>query len=119
VLRVRGTKRVDVVAAASLALAAFFVSGLPGWRDAAQAQGMALPGKFAVSETGAATYEVPITVPPGTAGMVPSLSLSYNSQSGNGLLGMGWQLEGLPSIGGCAAASTMTPMTGSAWTASG
>ena len=33
--------------------------------------------------------------------MVPSLSLTYNSQGGNGLLGMGWELEGLPSIGRC------------------
>jgi hypothetical protein len=98
--RVRGAK-VFGFAAAALGLAAFFMPGLPGWRDWAQAQSMALPGKMGVSETGAATYEVPITVPPGTAGMVPSLSLSYNSQSGNGLLGMGWQLEGLPSLGRC------------------
>jgi hypothetical protein len=40
-------------------------------------------------------------VPPGTAGMAPSLSIAYNSQARNGLLGMGWHLEGLPSIGRC------------------
>ena len=44
----------------------------------------ATPGSFKVNETGAATYTVPITVPLGTAGMAPALSLNYNSQSGNG-----------------------------------
>ena len=34
-----------------------------------------VPGSFAVGSTGAATYSVPIQVPPGTAGMVPALSL--------------------------------------------
>jgi Salmonella virulence plasmid 65kDa B protein/Insecticide toxin TcdB middle/N-terminal region/FG-GAP-like repeat len=62
---------------------------------------MSLPGQFAVNQTGAATYTIPIAVPPGTAGMIPSLSLEYNSQSTNGLLGVGWTLGGLPSIGRC------------------
>jgi hypothetical protein len=99
--RLRGACGFAFAAAMGLALAASFMPGLPGWGDRAAAQSMALPGKFGVGETGAATYEIPITVPPGTAGMVPSLSLSYNSQAGNGLLGMGWQLEGLPSLGRC------------------
>ena len=63
---------------------------------------MQLPGNFGVGSTGAAGYSVPIQVPPGTAGMAPSLSLSYSSQSGNGIVGMGWTLGGLPSIGRCA-----------------
>ncbi|NPU10059.1 hypothetical protein HL666_04745 [Bradyrhizobium sp. 83002] len=63
---------------------------------------MSLPGGFSVSQSGAATYSVPIAVPPATAGLSPSLSLDYSSQGANGLLGAGWSLGGVPSIGRCA-----------------
>ncbi|CAN7238854.1 FG-GAP repeat domain-containing protein [Polaromonas sp. LjRoot131] len=59
------------------------------------------PGQFSVSESGAATYRIPLPVPPGVAGMEPKLELNYNSQGGNGLLGMGWGLGGLSIIGRC------------------
>ena len=62
---------------------------------------MIVPGQFNVSATGAATYNIPIAVPPGSAGMVPALSLGYSSQSGNGIAGIGWTLSGLPSISRC------------------
>lgn len=61
----------------------------------------ATQGQFQVSESGSANYTLPLAVPPGTAGMQPSLSLSYNSQGGNGLLGMGLSLGGLSSISRC------------------
>lgn len=65
------------------------------------AQIMTTPGQAGVSPTGAATYKIPITAPPGTAGMMPAISLSYSSHQGNGLLGIGWAIEGLPSVGRC------------------
>ncbi len=63
---------------------------------------MSIQGQFAVNEAGAATYSIPIQVPPGVAGMEPRLALFYNSQAGNGFLGMGWNLAGLSSIQRCA-----------------
>jgi len=59
------------------------------------------PGSFRVTESGAAEYRIPIRVPPGIAGMEPKLALVYNSQAGNGLLGMGWNLEGLSAVARC------------------
>jgi hypothetical protein len=60
-----------------------------------------MPGSFRVTESGAAEYRIPIRVPPGIAGMEPKLALVYNSRAGNGLLGVGWSLEGLSSITRC------------------
>ncbi|UTD30596.1 hypothetical protein DB459_21285 [Bradyrhizobium sp. WD16] len=62
---------------------------------------MSLPGKLAVNSWGGATYSVPISIPPGSAGVVPALSLEYSNQTGNGLLGVGWSLGGLPTITRC------------------
>jgi hypothetical protein len=59
------------------------------------------PGSFRVTESGAAEYRIALRVPPGIAGLEPKLALTYNSQAGNGLLGMGWNLEGLSAITRC------------------
>ena len=50
------------------------------------------------SPTGARTYTVPISAYKGIRGFNPELSFVYNSQQGNGLLGMGWSLSGLSVI---------------------
>ena len=40
------------------------------------------PGSLSVSLTGAVNYTIPIAVPPGIDGIVPQISLGYNSQGG-------------------------------------
>lgn len=62
----------------------------------------ALNGSFGVSASGAATFAVPIAIPPGIAGMAPDLSLVYSSQEGNGVAGQGWNLAGLSTLSRCA-----------------
>lgn len=51
-----------------------------------------------VSPSGAKTYVIPITVYPGMNNFTPNLSLAYNSQQGNSILGMGWSVCGISMI---------------------
>ncbi|MEN9907305.1 MAG: hypothetical protein RLZZ540_446 [Bacteroidota bacterium] len=55
-------------------------------------------GQLSVSLSGAATYNVPIMVPPGINGVVPQISLAYNSQGGSGLAGYRWDIAGVSKI---------------------
>ncbi len=59
------------------------------------------PGNFAISPSGSATYTLPIWTPPGPAGLQPHIALTYSSQAGNGIAGVGWNLSGLSSIYRC------------------
>ncbi|WP_086930765.1 Ig-like domain-containing protein [Agarilytica rhodophyticola] len=60
-----------------------------------------LEGQFRVNEQGAATYSIPITLPQGTAGVAPEVSLQYSSQNRNALLGQGWSLTASSAISRC------------------
>ena len=55
-------------------------------------------GSFGVGAMGAAVYTIPLQLPQGINGMQPSLSVTYNSQGGNGLMGWGWDLSGISSV---------------------
>lgn len=63
----------------------------------------ATAAEFRVDESGAATYSIPLYTVPGTAGVVPQLTLSYSSQNGDGPVGKGWAIGGLSSISRCRA----------------
>jgi RHS repeat-associated protein len=56
-----------------------------------------ISGKPDISSSGAFTYNVPLEIPAGVAGMAPKLALSYNSLGGDGIIGLGWSI-GLSSI---------------------
>lgn len=72
-----------------------------------------LPGDVTVSPSGAAKYDITLPLPPGTAGVVPSLALSYSSQGGDSILGYGWNLTGFSSIQRCGKTKA-TDVTGTA-----
>jgi Salmonella virulence plasmid 65kDa B protein/Insecticide toxin TcdB middle/N-terminal region len=55
-------------------------------------------GNLNVSLTGAASYDIPIAVPPGINNVTPKVGLSYSSQGSNGVAGYGWNISGLSAI---------------------
>lgn len=57
---------------------------------------------YQTNEMGAASLNFPIEVPKGTGGIEPRLAIGYSSQAGNGVAGMGGQLQGLSTIHRCA-----------------
>ena len=58
----------------------------------------ALAASFNVTSSGAAIYNIPIQISPGTSGMQPDISVQYNNQSGNGILGEHFNLTGISMI---------------------
>ena len=57
----------------------------------------AIPVSEGVTPAGARTYSIPIAVAPDLK-LTPSISLTYNSLSGNGIAGYGWDIAGIPCI---------------------
>lgn len=55
-------------------------------------------GQLVVLPNGSCSFNIPLAVPPGTAGMTPELGLIYNSNIPNGLVGIGWNIAGLSVI---------------------
>lgn len=60
-----------------------------------------LGGSFELGGLGSASYSIPLAVPPGTAGVVPGLTLAYGGGSKEGILGERWTLNGLSSVTRC------------------
>ena len=52
-----------------------------------------LRGTGGATASGAAQYTIPIEVPPGPAGMAPSVSIDYNSDLRTGTAGTGWTVN--------------------------
>ena len=57
-----------------------------------------LGGIVDVGLLGSAIYAIPIDLPQGLGGIKPQLSIFYNNQSHNGLLGWAWNLDGISAI---------------------
>lgn len=58
----------------------------------------AIEGTVNVGKLGAAVYSIPLQLPEGLGGIMPQLSICYNSQARNGLLGWAWELAGISAI---------------------
>jgi len=89
--------RVILRTAAHLALVIAAIRAL----TAGAAEVGTLPGEFAVTQTGEATYSIPIFTPVATGGLRPNLSLDYNQRGGMQIAGQGWSLGGLSMISRC------------------
>ena len=75
-----------------------FTPSMLGKLEAAHpASGITLMEAPQANSQGTASLSYPITVPAGRGGIQPNLSISYSSEAGNGLLGMGWDMQ-LPAI---------------------
>lgn len=57
-----------------------------------------LLGNYEVNGSGGLQYVIPLSMPLGTGGLSPALSIVYESQGVDGVLGMGWRLSGISSI---------------------
>lgn len=55
-------------------------------------------GTVNASLLGGAIYSIPLEIPKGVCNMQPEIGIIYNSQSGNGLLGYGWNISGISTI---------------------
>ncbi|MFP3832255.1 SpvB/TcaC N-terminal domain-containing protein [Chryseobacterium sp. SIMBA_028] len=55
-------------------------------------------GNIEVAGGGQLQFTLPIALPPGVKSVAPQISLTYSSDSGNGIAGYGWNLSGITSI---------------------
>ncbi|MDO7484452.1 toxin C-terminal domain-containing protein [Acinetobacter baumannii] len=60
-----------------------------------------LNGKSSVNSLGVLNHNIPLGIPTSLNGFVPSLSLNYNGESPDGILGVGWNIEGMSRVSRC------------------
>ncbi|PWL39603.1 hypothetical protein DKG77_01860 [Flagellimonas aquimarina] len=53
---------------------------------------------LSVNSSGGLNYSIPINVPPGLNGVVPEVSLDFDSHTGRGMAGWGWNVSGVSVI---------------------
>ena len=70
--------------------ALLFASNASG-RPAPSDDGPTEPG--VTENTGEATFQIPIQLPPGPGGLIPNVTLRYSSRRGDGPYGVGWNLD--------------------------
>ena len=71
---------------------------LPGLYSSGNNVVGSIASQFGVSALGAATGTISFRLPAGVGGLLPSTGIGYNSQSGNGVAGMGCSITGLSAI---------------------
>lgn len=70
-------------------------------RQQAQAQAQTegtIWGTFSVTSRGTASYDMQLQAPPGVRKLQPKLAISYSNGSDNGMMGVGFSLQGLVGI---------------------
>ncbi|UPQ78287.1 hypothetical protein M0M57_11725 [Flavobacterium azooxidireducens] len=72
---------------------AFIPTMMSDIKAANPTSGMTLISPPEASQKGSAGVSYPIKVPSGRSGLQPSLAIQYNSDGGNGLLGLGWDMS--------------------------
>lgn len=72
--------------------AAFIPTMMSDIQAANPSSGMSLISPPTASQSGSAGVSYPLTIPAGRQGMQPQLNISYNSDGGNGFLGLGWSM---------------------------
>jgi RHS repeat-associated protein len=76
---------------------AYMPTSLKDIKLASPSEGVVSMPVAVANQMGTATTSFPIKLPAGRGGMAPKLSINYNSDAGNGWLGLGWELN-IPSI---------------------
>lgn len=72
---------------------AFVPTAISDIKAASPAAGMSLMQPPAASNTGEASINYPLAIPAGRNGMTPNLNLTYSSDAGTGILGVGWNIS--------------------------